>query len=274
MPASNPAYDPALYHPTRAAHVLPGPETVDDDALAFYREQGYLAVAHVLSPDEVADEIERVEDLAAGEIDDYDGVQLDQHVADNQAHAASDRVRKLWLSGEEGRRFGLPVDHPTILGIVGRLMSGNTPALFQTMALLKPPRGGGEKPWHQDHAYFDVPLEDRIVGVWIALDAATVANGCMQLLPGQHRDGPVVHFKRRDWQICDANILGQTSVAAELPPGAALFFDSLLPHGTPTNDSEQRRRAMQFHYAPADAASWTPEQRMEIFGSEGRGVSC
>ncbi|WP_269542094.1 phytanoyl-CoA dioxygenase family protein [Cerasicoccus fimbriatus] len=38
---------------------------------------------------------------------------------------------------------------------------------------------GREKPWHQDKAYFDFPLNDRVVGVWIALGEATVANGCM-----------------------------------------------------------------------------------------------
>ncbi|MFW6213947.1 MAG: phytanoyl-CoA dioxygenase family protein [Spirochaetota bacterium] len=40
------------------------------------------------------------------------------------------------------------------------------------MALVKPP-GGREKPWHQDHACFDLPLDSTIVGVWIALGHAT-----------------------------------------------------------------------------------------------------
>jgi hypothetical protein len=93
--------------------------------------------------------------------------------------------------------------------------------MFQDMALLKPPMLGREKPWHQDHAYFDYPLGTPIVGVWIALDEATVENGCMQFLPGQHRD-PIIHFQRRDWQICDSTILGRESVAAPLKPGGIL----------------------------------------------------
>ena len=56
------------------------------------------------------------------------------------------------------------------------------------MALLKPPRGR-EKPWHQDHAYFNLPLDTPIVGVWIALDEATPENGCMHVIPGSHREG-------------------------------------------------------------------------------------
>ncbi|MEM1446856.1 MAG: phytanoyl-CoA dioxygenase family protein [Planctomycetota bacterium] len=271
---NSPAYDTALYTPDRVADLLPGPGALDDAAVATYLDQGFLAIADVLTPTEVTREIQRVEDFAAGRVEGYDGVQEDAGVDPGKDSNASDRVRKLWFTPTQAHELDVPVAHPTILSIVSRLMENRAPKLYQAMALLKPPHGGGEKPWHQDHAYFNVPLGQRIVGVWIALDQATAANGCVQLLPGQHKDGPVPHFKRRDWQICDTNILGQTSVAAELPPGGALFFDALAPHGTPMNNSTQRRRAMQFHYYPQDAPDWTDEQRMAVFGSEGKDVYC
>ena len=79
------------------------------------------------------------------------------------------------------------------------------------MALLKPPGIGREKPWHQDHAYFNVAASQRIVGVWIALDAATPDNGCMYVLRGKHRDtaspNAYPHFAVRDYQICDTTVL-------------------------------------------------------------------
>ena len=81
----------------------------------------------------------------------------------------------------------------------------DAPVLFQEMALLKPPKGR-EKPWHQDCAYFNYPLGTTIIGVWIALDHADANNGCLHILPGTHREGPVNHFKRRDWQICDTDV--------------------------------------------------------------------
>ncbi|MEM1211831.1 MAG: phytanoyl-CoA dioxygenase family protein [Planctomycetota bacterium] len=263
-------YEPSLYAPECLAEVLPSPSAVDDAAVESYLEDGYLAVANLFDPEEVAAEIERVEAIAAGDL-----AQIDEGVSPTGPDAkASDRVRKLCVKPAQSRELGLPVDHPKLMELVQKLMSGREPALFQSMALLKPPHGGGEKPWHQDHAYFNVPVGQRIVGVWIALDAATVSNGCMQMLPGQHHDGPVPHFKRRDWQMCDTDVLGQGSVAAELEPGGVLFFDSLLPHGTPMNNSTDRRRALQFHYAPKDAPDWTHEQRMAVFGSEGRDVEC
>ena len=163
---------------------------------------------------------------------------------------------------------------PELLVVLAKLMGGRVPKPSQIMTLLKPARGGREKPWHQDHAYFNVGIDEPVVGVWIALDEATVANGCMHLLDGGHKLGPIHHWKRRDWQICDSEVMGKPSVAAPLPPGGALFFGSLLPHGTPTNHSPHSRRSMQFHYAPANSQAITNEDRMAIFGAGGKDVTC
>jgi hypothetical protein len=80
---------------------------------------------------------------------------------------------------------------------------------FQSTALLKMPRVGREKPWHQDHAYFDVEISkspsgapSNIVGIWLALDPATTDNGCMHYLAGSNCT-PIHHWQVRDWQICD-----------------------------------------------------------------------
>ena len=151
--------------------------------------------------------------------------------------------------------------------------------MFQDMALIKPPSIGREKPWHQDCAYFDVPPHSAIVGVWIALDEAGLDNGCMRILDGGHREGPQIHFERRDWQICDTDVETlHTSqhpiVAVPLKPGGCMFFSGLLPHGTPHNTSDKRRRALQFHYRPASTETIPTEERLAVFGSEGKDVTC
>ena len=110
----------------------------------------------------------------------------------------------------------------------------DTPVLFQDMALLKPP-GGREKPWHQDCAYFNYPLGTTIIGVWIALDHADANNGCLHILPGTHREGPVNHFKRRDWQICDTDVQTERDVVVPLAPGGCLLWHGMTHHGSPTN---------------------------------------
>ncbi len=163
--------------------------------------------------------------------------------------------------------------HPGLLDIVARLLGGRTPELFQDMALVKPPRGR-EKPWHQDHAYFNLALDVPIVGVWIPFGEVTPANGCMHVLAGGHRAGPRVHFKRRDWQICDTDVETGGRLAVPMRAGDALLFAGKLPHGTPVNTTDRQRWAVQFHYRPAAAREVDDAARLAAFGSEGKGVTC
>jgi phytanoyl-CoA hydroxylase len=53
-----------------------------------------------------------------------------------------------------------------------------------------------------------------------------------------------------------------------------LFFDGMLPHGTPHNSSAKRRRALQFHYLPAGTKKTAPEERLKHFGADGKNVTC
>jgi len=101
-----------------------------------------------------------------------------------------------------------------------------------------------------------------------------IENGCMHIIPGTQAAGPVVHFRRRDWQICDTSVELGKIAAVPLRPGGLLFFDGLLHHGTPPSRSARRRRALQFHFIPEGTAKTSPEERMAVFGSEGKDVEC
>lgn len=267
-----------LYRHEAVCTPLPGWDALDDRAIEQYHRDGYLAVEGALTADALHGALEGLRSLIDSPPPDFQGLSF-EHAVRGQLHELTsqqrqDAVRKLMGFCCAEPRLHAVAHHPRLLDAVSRLMGGRTPKLFQEMALLKPPMIGREKPWHQDHAYFNLPLGTAVVGVWIALDEATPENGCMRVLPGGHRAGPRVHFKRRDWQLCDSHVPRQGVVACPLKPGGLLVFDGLLPHGTPHNRSPHRRRALQFHYAPADVAEWTEEDRLRIFGGEGRGVEC
>ena len=269
-------YPADLYKPDGLAPVLSGPAAFDDQAVAFFKEQGYVAVANVFTPGEVEDAKAALSDLVLGKNEKFNEVQIEggqtaESIKDPAALEAV--VRKLMSFCKYDTRLAAMANQSTLMNIV-RKLAGEDVEIFQEMALLKPPRGR-EKPWHQDHAYFNIELDKHIVGVWIALDRATIDNGCMHLIPRKHRE-PVIHFKRRDWQICDTTTLQMKDqcLAVPLEPGGVLFFDSLLPHGTTTNHSTLRRRALQFHYKPLSATPMATDARLAIFGSEGKDVTC
>jgi len=251
---------------------------VRDEQIALFHEQGYLVIHNAFTPTEVEETLAGLLYLISGENPDFKGVMYEHQakgipVETLPAEEKQDYVRKFMSFVDYDKRLKALSEHPQLIDLLSRIME-DTPLLFQDMALLKPPRIGREKPWHQDHAYFNLPLDTPVVGVWIALDEATTENGCMMINPGSHKQGPVVHFKRRDWQICDTHLNNQGALAVPLKPGGCLLFHSLTQHGTPTNNSEQRRRAVQFHYRPALASKTTVEERLAIFGEEGKDVTC
>lgn len=276
--ASTELHAPELYQPASTAFSVVHLNDVGAREVAFYHEHGYVAVRQAFTPEELAAARAGLVDLIMGRNPEFKNIWFEARakavLPTLTVEQRQDAVRKLMHFGPYDSRLSALSHHPKLQAVLRRLLGGQEPQLFQEMALIKPPHIGREKPWHQDDAYFDLPLGTPVVGVWIALDEATVENGCMQLLPGYHRKGPIIHFQRRDWQICDTEILGLKSVAAPLPAGGLLLFDGMLPHGTPHNGSATRRRALQFHYAPAGVTFHAREERLKNFGSEGKDVSC
>jgi phytanoyl-CoA hydroxylase len=268
---------PELYAATGIAEPIDSLDAFDYDALRRYTQDGYLAVENAFDPAEVQEALSGLDDLVMGRREGYDGISFEaksrELLPTLTLENRLDAVRKFWKFTEYEPRLKAIAEHPKLMGVLRRILL-ETPRMFQDMALVKPPKIGREKPWHQDHAYFDFPLGTRIVGVWIALDEATLENGCMRVLSGAHREGPRLHFKKRDWQICDAEMAGCRPIAVPLRPGGLMLFDGLLPHGTPTNFSSARRRALQFHYHNESATRGTLEERLSIFGSEGKNVTC
>lgn len=259
----------------RFDRVAPLAEAADEAALRAYRDTGFLAVRDVYDAPTVEATLAGL--AAAATRPDEVMVQYEDWARDRVEEFRGDRLldglRKLMNFVGHDHRLAAAAAHPAILAVVRRLI-GAEPVLFQDMALLKPPGGGREKPWHQDHAFFDFDPDEPVVGVWIALDDATAANGAMHVLPGTHREGPVLHVQERDLQICDSWVQAGRDTVVPLPAGSALFFDGMLHHGTPPNRTGARRRAVQFHYRRADARHVTEAEHLRLFGAEAHGVTC
>ena len=271
-------YPEGLYNYAASITAMDGLPADPAEIESQYREVGFVSIDHAYSQEQVAELLDALFQLTVRDLPDKTQLQFENLAAGKieslPPEERLDYVRKLMWFVDLDPRIEAMAYEPRLMKIVGHLL-GAEPEMFQEMALLKPPGIGREKPWHQDHAYFNLPEGTHVVGVWIALDDTYPENGCMHFLPGKHRDGPVPHFNRRDWQICDTNILGNDqAVACPLKAGGLLIFDGLVPHGTPQNRTDTRRRALQFHYVAKGTPRTTTEERMKLFGSEGRDVSC
>jgi ectoine hydroxylase-related dioxygenase (phytanoyl-CoA dioxygenase family) len=267
-----------LYDYAAVAETIDGLEAVADEAVLRYHQQGFIAVRNALTGEEVRSALDGLNDLIAGRIPEFQNIQFHHDVRDRLDRLSFDErlnaVRRLLYFVDYEPRLKAIAHQPRLLAVIEKLL-GAKPVMFQDMALIKPPQGR-EKPWHQDHAYFELTPETRVVGVWIALDPAGVENGCMRVMPGWHKRGGFPHFQIRDLQICDSEMEGLRPhrVAAPLAPGGCLIFDSYLPHGTPANSTSSRRRAVQFHYTSVGAEKITPDERVAIWGGENKGIAC
>lgn len=262
-----------LYRYDRISDKYASLQEISENKVQEYLAMGYLAVEGALNSVEVQDAIAAIMDLI---FVDKKGALLQFSKPQKELETNEERelaVRKVSRFVEHDDRLRQIAYHPDILEKVEMLL-GEPPKLVQDMALLKPPMGGGEKPWHQDMAYGPLAFNKPVIGVWIALDDADLDNGCMHVLPGSHADGATPHYAVRDWQLCDSHIAVEEDVAVPLKSGGLMFFHGLIKHGTPYNFSEKRRRALQFHYVGQSAEKLTPQEYKRIFTNEMTGAEC
>jgi phytanoyl-CoA hydroxylase len=118
---------------------------------------------------------------------------------------------------------------------------------------MKPPAIGSVVEWHQDLAYYPL-TNDSSVTVLVYLDDADVANGCLQVLPGNHRADLIDHT--RDGYFV-GKIVTELDESGAIPlegkAGSAIFMHAMTPHASVTNTSSRSRRTLILSYRAADA---------------------
>lgn len=131
------------------------------------------------------------------------------------------------------------------------------PQLLQSMYILKPPRVGGEVVWHTDHTFLWTEPQS-VVGFWVAIDDATVDNGCMWAVPGGHTLPVKSRFRREGAGTTD-DIFDATEydtserVPLEAPRGTLIALHGSLPHWSGPNTSEHPRHAYTVHIIEGQA---------------------
>ena len=67
-------------------------------------------------------------------------------------------------------------------------------SVYFSQVFFKPPEGGGPKPAHQDNFYFGPTDIEGVATAWIALDDATLENGCLYFGDGTNQGPVYTHF--------------------------------------------------------------------------------
>jgi ectoine hydroxylase-related dioxygenase (phytanoyl-CoA dioxygenase family) len=167
-----------------------------------------------------------------------------------QVEHPGDGIRKIDLLVQEDDLFRQLALDPRVVDVIEALL-GPDIKLFRNSLMLKPPKVGSPKGWHQDSPYWPIEPMD-LCSCWLPLDDATRENGCMVVIPGGHRQGPLPHVRvTDDYVIAEGYVNLEQAVALPMRAGSGLFFHSLLPHYTAPNRSQRWRRAMVLSYMSA-----------------------
>jgi phytanoyl-CoA hydroxylase len=126
------------------------------------------------------------------------------------------------------------------------------PLLLQSMYIFKQPGIGGEVICHTDSTFlYTEPLS--CIGLWFALEDATIENGCMFALPGRHRQPLKSRFLRKPDGSLGNEVYDPApwpadgAVPLEAPRGTLILLHGQLPHLSGANRSAKSRHAYTLH---------------------------
>ena len=241
------------------------------EQLAFYNENGYLAVDRVASDHEVA-EIRALYDRMFSS-------RTGRNAGDHFDLAGADEDGKEPLLAQilQPSKYFPELKQTALYRNVGTLIRdllGTEAELTGDHAINKPPRHGAETPWHQDEAYWDPDKDHCSISVWIPLQPATIRNGCMHFIPCSHRLGVLEHRPiGNDPRVHGLEVVPgifdfSGAMACELPAGArhlpwwpdvALHTGQLYRRLSSRTYRHRRSASSQAVYAKALSLAGTPE---------------
>jgi ectoine hydroxylase-related dioxygenase (phytanoyl-CoA dioxygenase family) len=212
------------------------PRPLTDQQVAAFNRDGYLFVPGLLD----AEETQLV--LSAARAD----AKMREHamqIADTQGRSTN---LSLWNHPGDDV-YGMVARSHRVVDSMEQLLGGEV-YHYHSKLSAKEPKVGGAWEWHQDYGYWyqNGCLWPEMASVFIALDAATRENGCLQVIKGSHKIGRIEHGRFGDQTGADpervrAALDRLELVYCEMEPGTALFFHSNLLHASDANSSDKPR---------------------------------
>ena len=250
--------------PRTEAHGYFQPDAEPEAIRSFYESNGFLVMQRAFDPAQVqalCDEAVAICRGKRGEIKNAepqpetlsDDEVLRQFLCIHFPHKRSESVRETLVN-----RVALKV----LTAVIGPNVK-----CMQSMLFIKSAGKPGQA-WHQDEDY--IPTRDRsLTGGWIALDDATVENGCLWVIPGSHRPGVLWeqewHGDRR-FDCSDESVgfpyTDDEAIPVEVAAGSVVFFNGYTLHRSLPNKAAPGtyRRALVNHFMSCEShLAWGPQ---------------
>ena len=229
---------------------------LNNEQIQFYQNNGFIVIEDFLSPEELEHWRKAVttaveeragikipgKDIKTGEAD---GINDD---ADYFAKVF-DQLLNLWQTNEQVKKLMLD---QRIGKMAAQLAGVDGIRIWHDQALIKRP-WANPTAWHLDTPFWS--YSDRnAISIWVALDNATLENGCLFFIPGSHKltgFDKITIGKNMDgiFEIYPG-LINTKPVAAPMRAGSCSFHNGLTIHGANANMTNGFRRAMTCAYMP------------------------
>ena len=229
---------------------------LSEEQVLSYRKNGFIVMEDFLSAEELEDWRKAVMEATAEragkkmpgkdiKTGDDDGINADA----GYFGKVFDQLINLWQTNEGVKRL---MWDERIGKMAAQLAGVSGIRIWHDQALFKRP-WANPTAWHLDTPFWSFS-DRKALSIWVALDDATLENGCLYFIPGSSL---VTEFRNSGiGKNMDGifetypTLTGMASVAAPMKAGSCSFHNGLTIHGAGANMTNGYRRAMTCAFMP------------------------
>lgn len=220
-----------------------------DSDCTFYREQGYLHIPRLFSPEEM----NLLESHLDSLLEDWAQTDMGWTGPWRDAYMDADTSEKSKLTHLHDLHFYSDAWCRAMLnsGLTASLadLLGPNVELHHTTLHMKPPQTGHPFPLHQDNAFYE-HTDDRYIDVLVHLDDTCHENGEIRFLAGSHHGGSLHHVTETPEGECTPHLPTDTyrledTVAVPAKRGDVVLFNIMTVHGSYMNQTDKVRRMVR-----------------------------
>ncbi len=217
-----------------------------ESQLDFFNTQGYLVFPNLLKPEEIQYYLELYNQILDNTTNSFLRSDLS---GKSEGDYGRERITQIMLPSTMDTKLKDSILYKKTL-LLAKTLLGNDMAFDFDMLINKPPKTHAMTPWHQDESYWIEMPDKRSVSIWVALDQATIDNGCMWYIPKSHLKPLRKHIQKIKNGPLSCQASENEGKATPLKSGDCVMHQGRTIHYSRGNITSDSRRALILNYRP------------------------
>jgi phytanoyl-CoA hydroxylase len=242
------------------------------EALAHYREQGFARLGRLIDHERLEALRRRADEIMLGAVR-HEGLFFQHDTVSGRYEDL--RFGKGWEGPSLNYRkveklekdpvFRAWIDNEVFEQVARALIDGDV-VIYRAVLFNKAAHGGTVLPWHQDGGSYWGLDRDPSLQIWTAIDDAPEDGGCLEVLPGSHRDGlatPLGGLIPR--ALVESRGAESGKVLLPARAGEVILVHNHLWHGSSVNRTRSPRRGLSICYMTAATRCLRKKRAPRVF---------